>query len=79
MVQRSLHHAYGWQRYSHAIGFKNRKLTQGGVNQFPAWSPAGQWIAFVWSVSYDPPYYMYLVRPDGTDLHAITGDGEGDR
>ncbi len=34
-----------------------------------AWSPNGQWIAF-----YAEPAGVYLVRPDGSELHPLTND-----
>jgi Tol biopolymer transport system component len=57
-------------------GGKPNKLISGAVNTSPAWSPDGEWIAFVRSQSspYDSPSYIYLVKPDGTELHALTGD-----
>jgi hypothetical protein len=63
-----------------AGGGKPEPLVQGGgVNQFPAWSPDGEWIAFIRSVTYDSPTFIYLIRPDGTDLQAITGKFSGPR
>jgi hypothetical protein len=60
-----------------ANGGKPIELISGAINQFPTWSPDGQWIAFVrsQSVSYGYPSYIYLVKPDGTGLQALTGDG----
>jgi Tol biopolymer transport system component len=40
------------------------------LDTFPAWSPDGQWIAFESGRSGNSE--IYLMRPDGSDLHAIT-------
>ena len=63
-----------------AGGGKPKPLVQGGgVNQFPAWSPDGEKIAFIRSVAYDSPSFIYFVRPDGSELTAITGKLSGPR
>ena len=36
----------------------------------PAWSPAGDWIAF--ASNHEGNYDLYLIRPDGSDLTRIT-------
>ncbi len=46
----------------------------------PAWSPDGQWIAFVRGIASFGPggletgrtYGIWVVRPDGSDMHAVT-------
>ncbi len=42
------------------------------------WSPDGAWIAMIvdqnWSLE-DPDFSIDLMRPDGTERHAITGEG----
>jgi TolB protein len=46
-------------------------LTQGpGNDNFPAWSPKGDRIAFV--SDRDGDYEIYSIRPDGTDLRRLT-------
>ena len=49
-------------------------LTQDGEqhDNFPQWSPNGQWIAFTSDRSPDHDFRIYLIRPDGTGLHALT-------
>jgi hypothetical protein len=49
-----------------ADGRNQTRLVQGGDNQTPAWSPDGEWIAFVRSFTSSPGIYM--VRPNGTEL-----------
>ena len=50
-------------------------LTPPNVTPYrPAWSPDGQWIAFS-GVGKAPHNGIFLVRPDGSDLHRIAGDG----
>ncbi len=45
-----------------------------GVGVFrPAWSPDGSWIAFA-GVGEDSASGIFVVRPDGTDLHRLTDD-----
>jgi dipeptidyl aminopeptidase/acylaminoacyl peptidase len=55
-------------------GADMRKLTTGGVNQYPAWSPDGRRIAFVRSADYETTGYLYWMNPDGADLAALTDD-----
>ena len=41
----------------------------------PAWSPDGRWIAFTRTTNAGRTSRIYLVHPDGSDLHAIYGGG----
>jgi hypothetical protein len=57
------------------------RLTSGGGNQFPAWSPDGRWIAYVHTVRVPQPGGLFrldedvwLVAPDGHGAHALTND-----
>ncbi len=44
----------------------------------PAWSPDGQWIAIARMLGENwIPCGIYLVRPDGSDLHRIFSFGDG--
>jgi Tol biopolymer transport system component len=59
-----------------ANGTHRRWLTPGlrGDASVPAWSPDGRWIAFVdtrYTDSGDSRSDLYVVRPDGTDLHRL--------
>jgi Tol biopolymer transport system component len=45
------------------------------VDMLPAWSPSGEWIAFVSERNGNPD--IYLVKPDGTCLRRLT-DNPGD-
>ncbi|MCC7261776.1 MAG: PD40 domain-containing protein [Candidatus Latescibacteria bacterium] len=36
----------------------------------PAWSPRGDWIAYIRSTTFDD-HRLWLVRPDGTDAHSL--------
>jgi TolB protein len=58
-----------------------KRLTTGAVERVtdgmnaiePDWSAPGR-IVFVGKAPEDPAYEIYSVRPDGTDLHALTDD-----
>ena len=54
-------------------------LTTPGAQRdnFPKWSPRGDWIAFTSDRDGDEQFRIYLIRPDGTDLHKLT-DSPGD-
>ena len=54
-------------------------LTSPGAQRdnFPKWSPRGDWIAFTSDRDGDEQFWIYLIRPDGTDLHKLT-DSPGD-
>jgi TolB protein len=49
-----------------------RRLTTGSTDISPAWSPDGRWIAFVRRGLTDDRGHLYLVRPDGRDVHAAS-------
>jgi TolB protein len=55
----------------------NRRLTEAtGLDVEPAWSPDGRWIAFLSSAQGDARRQLHVVRPDGSDRHALpTGRG----
>jgi TolB protein len=46
-----------------------------GENASPAWSPSGEWIAFVSTRGGESN--IYLVKPDGTNLSCLTCEIEG--
>jgi TolB protein len=54
----------------HADGTHVIRLT-GGVDEYPSWSPAGDWIAYGHG---QPQSDIWLVRPDASDAHAVTHD-----
>jgi TolB protein len=49
----------------------------GQRDNFPKWSPRGDWIVFTSDRDGDEQFRIYLIRPDGTDLHKLT-DSPGD-
>jgi Tol biopolymer transport system component len=49
----------------------------GQRDNFPKWSPKGDWIVFTSDRDGDEQFRIYLIRPDGTDLHKLT-DSPGD-
>ena len=51
-----------------ADGSLPTRLTD-GIDEYPAWSPDGQWIAYGHDL---PQSDIWLVRPDGSDGHALT-------
>jgi TolB protein len=49
----------------------------GQRDNFPKWSPKGDWIVFTSDRDGDEQFRIYLIRPDGTELHKLT-DSPGD-
>jgi len=72
-----------------ADGSDIRQLTDGDVHDMdPAWSPDGTLVAFTrWSEDEpmvpdgfggaDSPVHVFLMRPDGTDVHRLTDEPAG--
>lgn len=58
-------------------GRNKRRIHTDMENNFrPSWSPDGQWIMFDAQPRGEDVPHVYLIRPDGTDLHRLTGSGE---
>ncbi|MBN1428268.1 MAG: PD40 domain-containing protein [Anaerolineae bacterium] len=53
-----------------------RKLTHGGNNKGPGFSPDGQWITF--ASQYDGDNEIFIVRIDGTELYQLTANRRAD-
>jgi TolB protein len=54
-------------------------LTEAGLDQYPAWSPDGQRIAFTRSLDLDGgPHQVYVMNADGSAINRLTfGDPQG--
>ena len=50
---------------------------EGQRDNFPRWSPKGDWISFTSNREADQEYRIYLIRPDGSGVHRLT-DSPGD-
>jgi Tol biopolymer transport system component len=46
-----------------------------GTDFAPAWSPDGEWIAYQSDIS--GRFELWLIRPDGSDAHAVTPNEDG--
>src|SRR5918996_1634538 len=53
-----------------STGKNERPLTEGHLDEDPAWSPDGRWIMFVRGYS-SKKGGIYKVRPDGSQLHEV--------
>jgi len=53
------------------------QLTDGGNNAAPSWSPDGRWIVFN-SMRASENANIFIMRPDGSDVHQLTNDAEPD-
>jgi hypothetical protein len=54
-------------------GTKHRRLTPWRLDAgFPDWSPNGRWITFKSQIEGRRQTNVWLVHPNGTDLHRIT-------
>lgn len=59
---------------------RNLTLPAGQRDTFPQWSPKGDWIVFSSDSDSDEDFKLFLIRPDGTELHRLTdksGDSHG--
>jgi TolB protein len=64
--------APGWDLFLvDADGSGPTQVTRGGENLNPSWSPDGSKIAFSRQTSSESA--IYVVRPDGTELHRVAG------
>jgi len=52
------------------------RLTEGGDNLAPCFSPDGQWIAF--TTYRDGNNEIYIMRPDGTQVTRLTNNSRPD-
>lgn len=57
---------------ANADGSRARRLTEGGADREPDWSPDGQHLVFLRGNG--PQTEVYIIRADGTDLHRLTDD-----
>ncbi len=62
-------HAPGESAVDHLVNTGRRDV-------LPAWSPRGDWIAFVGAEG-EAPRRIHLVRPDGSDLQTLVSDANG--
>jgi Tol biopolymer transport system component len=54
-----------------------RRLTDDpGLDEYPTWSPDGQWIAF--HSERDGDFDIYIMRPNGSDLRRLTDNDDSD-
>jgi hypothetical protein len=61
--------------------FPSSPFSESRYDNYPRWSPDGQWLVFVrWNQNTSPPQRdVYKVRPDGTSLTRLTTHGEADQ
>jgi Tol biopolymer transport system component len=56
-----------------------RKLTDGGNNKGPDWSPDGQWIAFASQLGgLEGRNEVFIIRIDGSEIHQLTYNNSAD-
>lgn len=66
------HRFFDWHVYLLNLSTNKMKKITGRGNCRPDWSPDGKWIVYV--SNNGKKYDIFLIKPDGSDSHALTDD-----